>query len=394
MNLKRLALVLAPALVGGAVLVATSPAWAASTSLTPATVSGSDFSFSCSTDTAGRLVARSWQDPNPPTPTVQDASAVVAAGGNVTQTRDGLPNTRYGYRCLLYNATMGGLITRTPTPQYVTTGADATRTLFGSNAEGLFRSSYNPIKVQRVFFGGAPGTWGSGALAAGIPTVVSFKYMPEDVLAGRHDAALRSWFASMPTDRRIDWSYWHEPENEIYVKGAFTAAQYRAAFIHIHGISKEPAVVKFNVFANVILMAFTLWSGSGRNWQDVYPDNDSNRANGSPYVDVLSWDLYWGPTADDDGRTPEDDLFERFGPGSDRDIFAVNLLTGDPIAVGEVGYDHDGTRPGILRQVEQMFRGKAVYVCYFDLDKPPAETGDHALSDAASQAEWRRIVAA
>jgi hypothetical protein len=60
--------------------------------------------------------------------------------------------------------------------------------------------------------------------------VVSFKYLFQDVLAGRHDAALRSWFASMPTDRRIDWPYWHEPDDQIYKDRTFTAAQYRSAF--------------------------------------------------------------------------------------------------------------------------------------------------------------------
>jgi hypothetical protein len=192
MSPKRIALVAVPVLVGGAVLMAASPAWAAGTSLTPATVSENSFAFSCSTDTAGRLVARSWQDANDSTAsTVEDTSAVVAAGGRVTQIRTGLPNTRYGYRCLLYNASTGELITRTPTPLYVTTGSSAPRTLFGSNAEGLYRSTYDPIKVQRVFFGGAPGAWGTGHLTARIPTVVSFKYLPQEVLAGRHDAALR-----------------------------------------------------------------------------------------------------------------------------------------------------------------------------------------------------------
>jgi hypothetical protein len=272
----------------------------------------------------------------------------------------------------------------------VARNVEAVSTLFGSNAGGDHRAAYDPIKVQRVFFGGAPGRWGSGALAARIPTVVSFKLAPQEVVAGRHDAMLRAWFASMPTDRRIDWSYIHEPEDQVYVDRLFTAAQYRSAFARIQRISKEPGVAKANVHANLILMSFTL-AARGRNWRDFYPDDDTNVGNGSPYVDVLAWDLYWGES--DDDKKPEDGLYQRFGPGSKRDIFAVNRLTGDPIAVAEVGYDHDLTRAAVLDDVERMFRGQAVYVCYFDEDPPVSTTGPHALTDAASRSTWKRIVA-
>lgn len=263
-------------------------------------------------------------------------------------------------------------------------------TSFGSNSGGDHRSAYDPIRVQRVFFSGAPGAWGSGALAARTATVVSFKLSPQEVLSGRHDAMLRAWFASMPTDRRIDWSYIHEPEDQVYVHRLFTASQYRSAFARIQRISKEPGVAKSNVHANLILMSFTL-AGAGRNWRDFYPDNDANLANGSPYVDVLAWDLYWGTT--DDDKNPHQSVFQRFGTGSKRDIFAVNRLTGDPIAVAEIGYDHDSSRATVLKDVERMFRGTAVYVCYFDEDPPVSTTGPHAMTDAASRAEWKRIVA-
>jgi hypothetical protein len=269
-------------------------------------------------------------------------------------------------------------------------GAQAVPTVFGANAGGDFRPSYDPIKVQRVFFGGAPGRWGSGDLAARIPSVVSFKLPPQEVIAGRHDALLRTWFSTMPTDRRIDWSYIHEPEDQVYVDRLFTAAQFRAAFARVHAISKEAGVAKPNVHSNLILMSYTL-AAPGRNWRAFYPDNDGNPGNGSPYVDVLAWDLYWGKS--DDNKLPTDDLFERFGPGSDRDIFAVNQMTGDTIAVAEIGYDHDPSRASVLSDVERMFRGNAVYVCYFDEDPPVSTTGPHAMSDAASRAEWKQIVA-
>jgi hypothetical protein len=288
----------------------------------------------------------------------------------------------------------------TSTPSFATDGpqhagapspqrSEAVSTLFGSNAGGDHRSAYDPIKVQRVFFSGAPAPWGSGPLAARVATVVSFKLPPQDVLSGRHDAMLRAWFASMPTDRRIDWAYIHEPEDQVYVHRQFTAAQYRSAFARIQRISKEPGVTKSNVYANLVLMSFTL-AGAGRNWRDFYPDNDANLTNGSPYVDVLAWDLYWGTT--DDNKIPAESLFQRFGAGSQRDIFAVNRLTGDPIAIAEIGYDHDPTRATVLKDVERMFRGSAVYVCYFDEDPPVSTTGPHAMTDAASRAEWKRII--
>jgi hypothetical protein len=386
-------------------------AYAASTTLTSATVHQTAFTFTCSTDSAGTLIARSWRDPNLPTPTVLDTSAPVAAGGSVTQTRDdGLEETGYAYRCLLYSST-GTLITKTATALNVTTGR--IRPLFGSNSNGVWRSTYDPIKVQRVFAGAGLPAWGVGDLAAPIATVLSTKLPVAEVNAGSWDARIAAWAPTFPTNRDIHLLLWHEPENEVYKFASFTAAEWRAANIRMRNLvmANKPAAAR--VSWDVDLMSSTLFT-AGRDWREFFPDNDGVLSNGSPYVDTLAWDNYWGTT--DGGTTPPpDDVFDRFGTGSHRDIFAANVVAGNtPIGVAEWGYDHDATRVDILRQIENWGvygPGSAggvppttsdhppvpvKYIIYFDNDAANSTTGDHDLdrADGLDRLEWKRIVAA
>ncbi len=140
---------------------------------------------------------------------------------------------------------------------------------------------YGRIDMFRAFLQAPPSTW-SGYLSLGPrPMNVSFKALPKDVLAGKHDAALTAWFRSAPTDRPIWWTYYHEPEDNI-ANGEFTAADYRAAWKHLVEIADANAPK--NLKSALVLMDWSLFPNSGRNWKDYYP--------GAAYIDLLGWDSY------------------------------------------------------------------------------------------------------
>ena len=96
-------------------------------------------------------------------------------------------------------------------------------------------STYGPLRMVRVFYPGLPPSWpGSRADVTNRTVVVSFKAPPREVIAGRHDTRLASWFASVPRNIDVYWAYFHEPENDVE-SGSFTPAQFAAAFRHVSG---------------------------------------------------------------------------------------------------------------------------------------------------------------
>ncbi len=187
------------------------------------------------------------------------------------------------------------LLALTATPQgtstTATTGASG-GTLFGETmwmnagetwAQTLSRleGQYGRIDFTRSFLTGMPTNW-SGLLAAGPrPTNVSFKASPKSVLTGRYDAQLRNWFASAPTDRKIWWTYFHEPEDDIK-RGEMSADDYRAAWRRIVAIADAEA--PSNLKATLVLMDWTVNPKSGRDWRDYYA--------GASYIDAFGWDSY------------------------------------------------------------------------------------------------------
>ena len=169
--------------------------------------------------------------------------------------------------------------------------ASTSDTLFGFTPGGTsigsratVREDYDRISkklgtpgVYRYFHTGLPGASfkGSGA-DFGPPVVVSFKASPTELVAGKHDSRLRSWFRSIPSNRTVWWSYYHEPEDNIE-RGEFTAKQYRAAWRHLLRLAPQRA----NLRATMILMQWTLDKPS-RSVDDYLV----------PGLDVLAWDAY------------------------------------------------------------------------------------------------------
>ncbi len=121
--------------------------------------------------------------------------------------------------------------------------------------------------------------------------VMSFKFLPAEVLAGQHDAELKALFASTPVDgERHPWVYWHEPEND-----AFSAESFRLATEYVGRIADQYDTPQTKLAQGVILMGWTVQAGSGRNVVDYLPQTGYK-------VDWLGWDVY---TSGGDGTREE-----------------------------------------------------------------------------------------
>jgi hypothetical protein len=250
----------------------------------------------------------------------------------------------------------------------------------GSYMAGLSveQGKVGTLKSVRVFNTGAPKAWPGNAGNLDRTVIVSFKFAPQDVIAGKEDSLMKSWFANAPRDRNVYWSYFHEPEDQIR-DGAFTAAQYREAWTHLASLAD--AANNPRLISTLILMQWTLMKGSGRNWQDYYA--------GSGVIDAFGWDVYNGNSANDNGTYNS--------PASLMDpILAVQKQTGKPYGVAELGAkrassDTSGSgRAAWLAGIVSIMRNSgALWAEYFDTDKSNVGRYDWRLTDAASQAAWR-----
>jgi hypothetical protein len=272
-------------------------------------------------------------------------------------------------------------------PRLVVTYADPTPTLCGASfaEEGLSYQQalaredgfFNGLEMVRVFYPGLPQAWPGKLDTSGRPMVVSFKAAPADVIAGTHDARLRTWFATAPTNQDIYWTYWHEPENDHTT--ATAKAQYRQAWQRVSTLADQ-ATSNPRLRATQILMGWSVNPMSGRNWRDWYP--------GAQYLDVLAWDLYnpgWDD-ADEPGYRPVGPLFANVIATSAAEGLAFGIgETGSPLIAGD-----DGTqRAAWLRSLSaHLTDNDALFVAYFDHDW---DNGDYRLRDEPSKAAWREF---
>lgn len=382
--MRRPAAALAAFALSAAALVAAAPsASAASLTVGAATVRETTISFTCTTDTPGRLVARSWRYVGFTPDSTHDDAAVVDAGGTVTQTRT-LPDSEqgkvYAARCLLYDPASGALVVRAPaSPQMIPVGW---KVLFGSSndqaagetfAAAMSRrvAAFDP-DIWRIFWPGLPSTNCADKRNAvnGKPTVQSFKDAPADIVSGADDALLNAWLACFTVPTRI--AYYHEPEDNIR-NGEYTAAAYVAAEDHVADlVAAHPN--RANLISAQILMDWTLDAGSGRNWRTYY----------ASHVDEQVWDAYDYP--DCGGPTTFADHVKK------RDWLAVAVETGKPWGIAELGENaSDACRPDLLKQVVEFARANgARFVAYWDSN---ATGTDYRLSDPASQQVWRDAAA-
>ena len=276
----------------------------------------------------------------------------------------------------------------TPTPPSPTSPsptAPSSGTLFGSNIyrDGLSfnaaldrqEGKYGDLEVVRIFYTGAPAAWPGPAGSPGKPVVVSFKFIPRDITAGKYDAYMADWFNDAPRDRPVYWTLWHEPEDDIG-RGAFTAADYRAAVRHLDGLADRARNSRLK--NTMILMCYSLRESSGRNWRDYFA--------GADVVDVLGWDCYntsW------DGRELYMEPAKMFSAARD-----AARSVGKPFGIAEFGSplitgDSGPGRAAWLRSSATWLRANgAAWVTYFD-----APIGfEYRLFDKPSIDAWRWAV--
>ena len=222
-------------------------------------------------------------------------------------------------------------------------------------------------QVVRVFYQGLPGPWTGPAGLVDRPVVVSFKASPQTILSRADDAALSAWFRSAPTNRTIWWSYYHEPEDNI-ANGQFTAAEYRAAWVHVAALAR--AAAHPNLRATLILMCYTLNPASGRVFTDYYA--------GSKVINTLAWDCYSKGFAA--GRY--EDPAKVFG-----NAIALSKSLGKPFGIAEWGSQlaagDNGTRRSVWIDavVSYLRQQGASFATYFDSNTG----GPLMLTDRASQ---------
>jgi hypothetical protein len=201
--------------------------------------------------------------------------------------------------------------------------------------------------------------------------IASYKLLPQDVLAGKHDAEIGSTALLCPADKVTMLALIHEPEDEIEAS-KYTAQQYRDAQTRfaslVHGAGNPKVLVA------LILMGYTYNGGNGRDWHNYYA--------GPGTADVLCTDEYaWGPNNPRDLST----IFAKGRAAADE--------AGLPFSVTETGADPStfGTGQPLLDALTKLAqRAKAVsngpVACYFG--GMPGKRWD-VISDPNRLAAWK-----
>ena len=213
----------------------------------------------------------------------------------------------------------------------------------------------------------------------------SFKYEPSSVLAGTHDADLRSFFNGIEDDHLVYWTYWHEPDDELYVKHTFAPPQYRAAWAHIRTLADEVKATRprLQIKATLIIMAYSLSAKVaaerpllGSN--GMYPGDD--------VIEVFGIDVY-NHAASSGGIA---DAATQLGPAID---FAQ--AHHKPWGIGELGSlvvkgNPQGRATYLTNAIRYWNTRQAPeFVEYFDIDNGLDFTFDN---DPAAIAVWKKAV--
>ncbi len=246
-----------------------------------------------------------------------------------------------------------------------------TRSFDGSSGVNPFINSYQPMDIAR------------NAVSA-----YSFKYPPLDVITGKHDADLTRFFQAIKDDHVTYWTYWHEPDDEMYKTNTFTPTQYRDAWAHIKTIANgvKASRPKMIAYATLIIMEYSMTP-------PIAPSRPLLGANGmypgDNVIDVFGVDVYNTGT-ESSGNIKSPDV--QFGKVID---FAE--AHGKKWAIGEFGScpvkGNPNGRATYLSQAISYWKSRnnaPVYAAYFNLEWP---TCDYRLeNDAAATAVWKKAV--
>jgi len=263
----------------------------------------------------------------------------------------------------------------TPTPPVNSAG-----TLLGVNATSASQLSertaqFGHLPILRVYFTGMPDPdlWTTGTQGINhSAVVVSFRSPPATVLSGADDAALAKFFDSAPTGNPIYYSYYHEPETLVQ-EGAFTTAQYKAAWAHIVAIAN--AAHNPDLKSTLILMTWDLDPASGINWKDYLPSGN--------VISVLGWDAYPAGTVHDSNPQPTPPA-DFMGPAE-----AASRSVGLPFGFAEFALGTANDRPQWLAQVASYLQSTgALFGTLFDSTGFPWME----LTDTPSVQAWQSVI--
>ncbi|MFC0029877.1 hypothetical protein ACFFMM_10110 [Micromonospora chaiyaphumensis] len=246
--------------------------------------------------------------------------------------------------------------------------------------QALSRSdrTFGKLRMARVFFPGLPPAWnGSRADVVDRTVVVSFKASPQEINSGKYDSRLASWFASIPRDHNVYWSYFHEPEDDVE-RGAFTTAAYRTAWKRVAGLANRANNPK--LINTLILMCWTLDPKSGRSFDSFYPGGD--------VIETLGWDCYnWGAK------------WKRYASPQEiyGEMISKSKALGKPWGVAETGSDlvpgdSGSGRANWIRSMTGYLNGqRPEFVAYYN---QVVSQGDFRLLDQPSIQAWKSFCVA
>jgi hypothetical protein len=255
-------------------------------------------------------------------------------------------------------------------------------TLFGASFSVRSNAGYDQITalfgglaVDRSFdsFGGVSPfltKYQAQDVARDAVSAYSFKYQPSEVIAGQHDAALHSFFQGIQDNHPVYWTYWHEPDDELYVSHAFTPTQYRAAWKHIRQIadSEKASRPNLQIYATLIIMQWSMTDNIAPSRpllgaDGMYPGDD--------VIDVFGADVYNHNAS----KGEIADAANQFGRVIDfaqahGKQWAVPEFGSCPVAGNAQG------RATYMKQAIQYWVDRAyppVYAAYFNIDWPTCD---------------------
>ncbi|MFE9956445.1 hypothetical protein [Micromonospora sp. NPDC005299] len=249
-----------------------------------------------------------------------------------------------------------------------------------SFGQALSRSdrTFGKLRMARVFFPGLPPAWnGSRADVVDRTVVVSFKASPQEINSGKYDSRLASWFASIPRDHNVYWSYFHEPEDDVE-RGGFTTTAYRTAWKRVAGLANRANNPK--LINTLILMCWTLDPKSGRSFDAFYPGGD--------VIETLGWDCYnWGAK------------WKRYASPQEiyGEMISKSKALGKPWGVAETGSDlvpgdSGSGRATWIRSMTGFLNGqRPEFVAYYN---QVVSQGDFRLLDQPSIQAWKSFCVA
>ncbi len=257
-------------------------------------------------------------------------------------------------------------------------------------ASTLFGAGYNPhtdayfttlssafggMKAVREYDNGSGvtpflKTYQAQDVAHGVASSFSFKYQPSEVIAGQHDADLKSFFQGIQDNHPVYYTYWHEPDDELYKTHSFTPTDYRNAWAHIRKIADGVKATRPNlkIFATLIIMEYSMTPKVAPSRPLTGPDG---MYPGDDVIDVFGVDAY--NSGADQGQVVN--VSDQFGR-----VIDFAQLHKKPWAIGEIGscpvVGNPQGRATYLSNALSYWKSRQytpVFVTYFNVDWPACD---------------------